>query len=440
MWIVSTPKESLHPQHQRSIIENEYLQRRQKGFLHESGQGQTQPNLNQYSALHTMEQQGHLYFNDNLPNTSAQPPLAQNTRSIEPSPYVKQSFPTSRSMQPQEIQNINESYGYYNYGFRSNDKYVNGDKPRGYNKRQFVQNTPALIQNKDFQASSTWKSTQSSEPRQPIRSQHVSSYTTDGSKNETKYPSTLMTPRTIHFDNQRDIFPQPTNKQLNHGAVSIIPQDSTQQVEYRSKIPEAFVRVIAPDEDKVLMTQVANQTGDQSSFVRDSLYDVKQEKPVENLKPNKIQIGEEQRTGSADSSILQRTSLQVSEEQNMSRNSPVTTFNVKNDSLLAIDQYSQYRPSTPLAPKISEKVDYFERKVDQDQFKESSKSGQQSEMETMSTQLSTDPVESHPHIDVEMDDTSKIFTDKISTNNDVSLSATITTNNTQVFHRYETFK
>jgi hypothetical protein len=447
-WFATTPNRSGHQQHPISI-QNPQLHQRQD-FDQRSGRGQIRTDFNQQSFPH-MREPVKWYYDKNSPNTPAH----------------------HRFQQPLAMQNAEDSYGYQNYGFQPIDEDVNQTMPSVYHNRQMVQNTQALHHKKDGQAKQITRPLTSSALREPIGAQYsplTTQVTTPYRQNDRKEmqppPHAMMSSPKINSEFQKNGIPHHLKKQGGHSAILYIPRESTQQIAVNTNHEKLVHRAdvhLAVDKHQGSTTPQFGQHGDPEVFMAEipQFPAQNKERPQETGKAG-VDTSFQPEIALKETASVQ-PERKISEEANVATNeeskyqaSVVSTTQVipeidvlpmkRNEaSLIMIPNsptdghtwYNQYRPSTPVAPEILEKVVYFQGKIDEDQSRESDNGQNQTKM-SRGTPTPMISVPSHSPTAVMSDDAPQILTDKTSTNN-VHPSHPVATefvvdNTTQVCH------
>ena len=404
---------------------------------------QIQTSLNRHSFPY-MREPAKWYFDQNSADTSAHhPPTVENMMSLQSSPYSKQHLVGSHFQQQQERQSAETSYAYQNYGFQP-------IVPSEYGNREMVPKTQVLIHNQAGEGKRIPRPITSSVLIEPVRSHlpittQVSTPYYQNYRNrmpnqrETKMPSPKLgpqspknsLPRHQKFQGEQSL----TVNTPNTSDDKLVPRVDVQPLVDKNE-EDTIPKFVQHGSPRVFMTELhptQNKTVrfEKTDEVDASLHHEISMEETASVQPERKITESTDKEGNYQASPVSTTQV-IPETDTMPTTTNEANLLTSNNPTDSRTWYNQYRPSTPLAPEILEKVVYFQEKIDE-RSKESSE-GHQNEIK-MSTPSPT--VQSPYPAPVTSEDASQVLTDKISTNDHTYLPHSVTTefgvgNTTQV--------
>ena len=330
---------------------------------------------------------------------------------MKSSPYVRQPLEGNNFQQAIAMQRADQVYGYQKHGFQPLKKDVNQMVPSAYNNSGSVQTIQIPPENKDGQLQQITGAKTSSVSRKPIRSQHspiaIQFPTTrdQNYQNETQYlrPVMMSSPKTdLHFQ-ENGIPDQHWKKQSDRSTTLNPPTESIQRVENttaqvnvlgtnhseltprvgvqllvdknKGSTSQELVRHDEPEINVVEIPQFLAQDKaakpNETQTVADSAITSSPETEVKEIASVKAEgnVPDEPNKGMNEESKYQasilNTTLVIPEADVMRAKSMEAGLLTPNSPSGERNWYNQYRPSTPVAPEISEKVAYFEGKIEE---------------------------------------------------------------------------
>ena len=335
-WFATAqPNNSVYPQDHHSI-ENPGLQQRQS-FNQRPNHKTIAPNFNQLSSAYDMRQSEKLYVDRS--SQYFHPPPLENMTSLQSSPYVKQSLAENRFQQPPSMQNAQESYEYQNYGFQPD---IHQSMSSGY--RYMGLNAPVFTNYEYRRPGGVIHPLYASGEKPGL--QRAPQQLPNSELPHSEYNSAFQT----RYDTQLYSIPHIVQSSSLSG-----PGRASQQFSVsKMKIPQI--------QNQSQLTDTIN--GDSDAIVKDQT-------TVIQLASEKIKANgdNEFKPSEADSS-QNIPEIDISQNETLGAGLAIPSNGEKWNN-----QYSH--PSTPIAPEIMNKVNFFEEKIIENQPTKSTSYGEE---------------------------------------------------------------
>lgn len=314
---------------------------------------------------------------------------------MQPSPYMQQPIEGNSFQQAIEMQRADQVYRYQKHGFQPLKQDVNQMLPSAYDNSRLVGRLHQITGAKTSSVSSKPVRPQHS----PITTQSPTTYNQHGTRH--LRPVMMSSPKTDLYFQENGISDQHWIKQSDHNVTLNHPRESTQRIE------NTTVQAIVGTNDKQLTPRLdvqllvdKNKGSTSQEFNRHDQPEVNVAEIPQLLAQDKVKLKETETvtdsaiTSSPETEVKEAASVQAEEnvpdEPNKGMNEESkyqvsmvnTTLVIPNADVMPAKSteaglltpnsppgehnwYNQYRPSTPVAPEISEKVAYFEGKIEE---------------------------------------------------------------------------
>lgn len=314
---------------------------------------------------------------------------------MQSSPYARQPFEGNNIQQAVARQEANEVYRYQKFGFQPLKQDVNHVVPTAYDNSWSVQTVQISPESHNGQVQQITRPKTSSKPIKSQNSPLITQLSSTYHQHETQHlrPAMMSSAKTALQYQEKGIPGQHWKKQSDRSVIlnppKNPPRESTQRVENTTAQPNVVdTNKQSPDVQSLvdknqgiisqdcvrhepdvtvadipqLLAQDKVTVTDSASTSSPEVKEVASTQAEENIpyEPN-----EGMNEGSIYQASVVNTTQVIPENDTMPVQSKDVNLLTPNSLTDERNWYNQYRPSTPVAPEILEKVTYFQGKIDE---------------------------------------------------------------------------